>query len=492
MAPAAASFGIEPFCRTRPYRFRHPPAAKVRLVRDVPLITPNRKGRLVEGRSARHVVVSGEPLCCWLGGSRWSSFAACLDEAATAVHEVAPVKLVLTTVSGFAMTMILPAAACAGWAIVALALEAWGWFTVRAPIPGDPGAWRGRATFIANFFAINGWWLVLAALIWNFGGGQGQAIAMVVTMTLCAISVLLFYNAPWVYLAAGAAPAIGALAVIANADGRDWRQMTPTWIILGLSAIFCIGRAFKAPSAQQSARRVKASLENFEIIANNVTELISRTDLNGRREYVSPGCMAMLGYRPDELIGTLYRDFQHPDDAEVVKEAGRRMMVNPGRSEFMTIRVRHKDGRWLWLQASAKIILEDGVPVGIIGVSRDVTEQVAAEAALIAAKAEAESANRAKAEFLANMSHEIRTPMNGILSALHLLEREPISAEGRELMRHADDSGRMLSQLLNDVLDFSKIEAGQLELAPSRWTSAKDWARSSPSWPGKRAPRTSA
>jgi CheY-like chemotaxis protein/two-component sensor histidine kinase len=33
-------------------------------------------------------------------------------------------------------------------------------------------------------------------------------------------------------------------------------------------------------------------------------------------------------------------------------------------------------------------------------------------------------------------------------------------------MRHADDSGRMLSQLLNDVLDFSKIEAGQLDLSP--------------------------
>ncbi len=91
---------------------------------------------------------------------------------------------------------------------------------------------------------------------------------------------------------------------------------------------------------------------------------------------------------------------------------------------------------------------------------------MAAEAALVEAKAEAEAANRAKAEFLANVSHEIRTPMNGVLGALHLMDREPISPEGRELIRQANDCGRMLSQLLNDVLDFSKIDAGQLELAP--------------------------
>ena len=47
-------------------------------------------------------------------------------------------------------------------------------------------------------------------------------------------------------------------------------------------------------------------------------------------------------------------------------------------------------------------------------------------------------------------------------SALHLLERERISPEGRELMRQAEECGRMLSQLLNDVLDFSKIEAGKM------------------------------
>ena len=56
--------------------------------------------------------------------------------------------------------------------------------------------------------------------------------------------------------------------------------------------------------------------------------------------------------------------------------------------------------------------------------------------------------------------------MNGIVGVLHLLEREPLSAEGRELLAEALSCSDMLGQLINDVLDFSKMEAGKLEIAP--------------------------
>jgi PAS domain S-box-containing protein len=394
---------------------------------------------------------------------RGPGLAARLDEAAPLVHQVRVIRIVLTLGSSWAVAMILPLAVCAGWLAAGMALEVWAWFAARPRPPERPPTWRSRANFLVNFAAVNLCWLTLAALIWRTGPPEAQAAAMVIVVTICAVTVLLFYTAPWVFLVAGAAPAIGALAMIARADGRG---VWPIWVMLALSAIFCAGRALKAPSTQESDRRLKASLRQFEVLAENVTDLITRTDLNGISEYVSPGCFAMLGYRPDELVGARQADLHHPDDAATVHAFMTRLMADPTRPEAMMVRVRHKDGRWRWLQASGRVVIEDGVPVGLIGASRDVTEQVAAEAALVAAKAEAESANRAKAEFLANVSHEIRTPMNGILSALHLLEREPISEEGRELMRHADDSGRMLSQLLNDVLDFSKIEAGELDLSP--------------------------
>jgi PAS domain S-box-containing protein len=227
------------------------------------------------------------------------------------------------------------------------------------------------------------------------------------------------------------------------------------------------GVASDVTAEQHAQRRLEEALRDYETLAGSLADVIYRTDIEGVCNYVSPGCEAMLGYHPEELIGRTRSHIDHAEnDVTSLMGALGRMGADPSRSEILISRVRHKDGRWLWVQSNLKLTVERGAVVGCIDIMRDVTEQVAAEAALTAAKLEAESANRAKAEFLANVSHEIRTPMNGILSALHLLGREPISAEGRELMRHADDSGRMLSQLLNDVLDFSKIEAGQLDLSP--------------------------
>lgn len=83
---------------------------------------------------------------------------------------------------------------------------------------------------------------------------------------------------------------------------------------------------------------------------------------------------------------------------------------------------------------------------------------------LLGAKAEAESAARAKIEFLANMSHEIRTPMNAILGHARLLRRDPCSPEQVPRIARINEAGDHLLMLLNDILDMSKLDAGGTRL----------------------------
>ncbi|MBU1377197.1 MAG: response regulator [Alphaproteobacteria bacterium] len=390
-----------------------------------------------------------------------------LEEAAQPVHDVSAVKAALSVLGGLSGALVMPWTTTLPWVAVALLIELWGWRASRPAPAGQTRTRRQRMNFAAAYTGLNVWWLTLAALFWTAGSVEAQAAGAAVFMVIGAAAVLLFYNVPAVFLVAGAAPAIGALAVLTVADGRDPGQMALVWISLALGGFFCIGRALDTPSTQEQQRRLNESLLNYETLAANVSDIIARTTLAGEFQYVSPAALAVLGYRPEDLVGTSRWDISHPDnDKAAMVQAFHRMRADPERAEVLTVRVRHKDGHWLWMQSSARLIFEDGVAVATIDASRDVTAQVAAEAALQEAKAEAESATRAKADFLANVSHEIRTPMNGVLGALQLLERENISPEGRELMRRAGDSGRMLSQLLNDVLDFSKIEAGQLDLSP--------------------------
>jgi two-component system, cell cycle sensor histidine kinase PleC len=103
-------------------------------------------------------------------------------------------------------------------------------------------------------------------------------------------------------------------------------------------------------------------------------------------------------------------------------------------------------------------------------VVRDRENRLSNQAAdLMAARDQAETAQRARGQFLANMSHELRTPLNAVLGFSDIFRQEMLGPIGNPKYREfADDihsSGRHLLDIINNILDLTKIDSGKLELA---------------------------
>jgi PAS domain S-box-containing protein len=100
----------------------------------------------------------------------------------------------------------------------------------------------------------------------------------------------------------------------------------------------------------------------------------------------------------------------------------------------------------------------DGTVSGIFAHGVDITDQVAA-------RRQAESANRLKDEFLATLSHELRTPLNAVLGWSQILQRDGLDeSQKRKAIATIEQSARAQSQLIDDLLDVSRIITGKLRL----------------------------
>jgi PAS domain S-box-containing protein len=220
----------------------------------------------------------------------------------------------------------------------------------------------------------------------------------------------------------------------------------------------------------QTHEALRASEARFRLLAENGNDLIVQIDLDGRLTYISPSVEAVTGFAPGELIGRAVDEIIHAEDMAALDQIVTESLENPDRPpSCVEYRVRHKDGRELWLEARPTPLIDpvSGQATGLTDVVRDITERKALEAELVAKCHEAEAASRAKAEFLANMSHEIRTPLTAIMGFAGLLEGlNRLPRVGRSYVRRICTAGDQLLGVVNDVLDFSRLEAGQVELDP--------------------------
>jgi two-component system, cell cycle sensor histidine kinase and response regulator CckA len=151
-----------------------------------------------------------------------------------------------------------------------------------------------------------------------------------------------------------------------------------------------------------------SSHRRFRALVENLPTAIGLIAADGTISYDSPALSRILGYEVDELTGTCAFDLVHADDRDAVVAAVRKSVDTPRSTGFIEHRCRHKEGRWVVMRSTAQSHLDDPDIGAIVVNSQDVTEQKAAERALVKRERELDTLTRNGPDVITRFDRELR------------------------------------------------------------------------------------
>ncbi|MBN1807834.1 MAG: PAS domain S-box protein [Planctomycetes bacterium] len=213
-------------------------------------------------------------------------------------------------------------------------------------------------------------------------------------------------------------------------------------------------------SERRNAERALADSERrFRLLTENAMDIIWGMDLDKRFTFVSPAIEYILGYTPEEALNMPLADRLSLGtsalvDAAITEELAMECAegVDPHRKKVLELLQKRKDGSSVWTEATASFIRDEtGRPVGIVGVTRDISERK---------RLEEERLKTQKLESLGLLAGGIAHDFNNILTAIMgniSLARMHLKNEKiHKVLKASEEAVSQAGRLTQQLLAFSR------------------------------------
>jgi PAS domain S-box-containing protein len=231
-----------------------------------------------------------------------------------------------------------------------------------------------------------------------------------------------------------------------------------------------IGMVHDITERKRTEEILHESEEKYRTIVENTTNVIMVTQPDGIISYLSPSCIDVLGYLPEDLVGTNPVIF-HPDGAEKVQQALTRAMKGKKGSGF-EYRILTKQGEIKWISHSWSSIFIHNTLQSVVSVISDITERKMIEEEikklnenLMRHSIELAAANKELEAFSYSVSHDLRAPLrsiDGFSQALLEDYHDKLDEEGIDYLRRVRNETQRMGQLIDDFLQLSRLTRVEL------------------------------
>lgn len=214
----------------------------------------------------------------------------------------------------------------------------------------------------------------------------------------------------------------------------------------------------RSPRSAEEYRRREGEMR-FRLMAEKAIDMMSHHAPDGSYLYVSPACRQLLGYEPEEMVGTDPYSYIHPEDIKNVRTSHDTILTQP---TIYTVeyRIRRKDGTYIWYETNSTVVRDNssGESGEIICVSRDITRRKRYEQAL------KDSETRLKAaQVLGKIGHWELLLATGVMTwsdeVFHLFERRPeLGAPSLEqhIACHNPEDAALLRRSLREATEHGR------------------------------------
>ncbi len=197
---------------------------------------------------------------------------------------------------------------------------------------------------------------------------------------------------------------------------------------------------------------LRASEERFRTLIEKSSDAIQMVNTEGEVLYSSDSIKNVLGYSPKELLGRMVKPYIHQENWEIFEKIWNEVISKPHSQQTIEYRVKHKSGKWIWLETTFTNHVTTPTIQAIVGNFRDISKRKELE--------------RQKEEFIGIASHELKTPVTSIKAFTQVLRNRFIKMGDENsalLLSKMDSQINKLTSLISDLLDVNKIETGRLQ-----------------------------
>lgn len=209
-------------------------------------------------------------------------------------------------------------------------------------------------------------------------------------------------------------------------------------------------------------------------LMNQIPDVIYFKDRKGKLVMVNKAHARGLGLKPEEVVGKTDKDIFGKERAQAMQRDDEYVMKTGKPIIDKVERNTRADGGDNFVSTTKIPRYDDkGKIVGLIGITRDITQRMQLEYLLEEKKqfekklASLREMNRLKSKFISVVSHELRTPITIIKEAITLILDEimgPINEKQKNMLLTAIDKLKVLNNIISDLLDLSRIEKNAFKL----------------------------